>query len=253
MNSKPILLLIFLILTTVKTFAGWYEVYNFTGFIDKYPVTLSFQVYDGYYGEPEKKHYNITGVYKYDKFNNPIRLVGKFDQNTNQLEINELDTNQNITATFSLDFIKNELNGTWKSGNKELEVNLKLKNRLSDIGDEEFHNVEILQSNSLKDFYFVGIYSKKGMNLDAQMTGLRIINKKTNKLLQTLGFEEVETPTGNVMTIIYDNVTTNETNDFIISNDIGRMGGYLLVAYNPKKNLFFLDPVPVIEGVDPDE
>src|SRR5688500_18018828 len=101
MKSKPILLLVFFVLTTAKTFAGWYEVYNFTGFIDKYPVTLSFQVYDGYFGEPEKKHYNITGVYKYDKFNNPIRLIGKFDQNTNQLEIYELDADENITATFS--------------------------------------------------------------------------------------------------------------------------------------------------------
>lgn len=253
MKSKPILILVFLILTAAKTFAGWYEVYNFTGFVDKYPVTLSFQVYDGYFGETQKKHYNIIGVYKYDKFNNPIRLAGEFDQNTYQLEINELDADENITAIFSLDFIKNELNGTWKSGNKELQVNLKLKNKLSDLGEEEFRNIEILQSNSLKDFYFVGIYSKQNESQDTYMNGLRIFNKKTNQLLQTLGFEEVETPTGNVMTIIYDNVTTDETNDFIISNDIGRIGGYLLVAYNPKKNLFFLDPVPVIEGVDPDE
>lgn len=253
MKSKPILILVFLIFTAAKTFAGWYEVYNFTGFIDKYPVTLSFQVYDGYFGEPEKKHYNIIGVYKYNKFNNPIRLVGEFDQNTYQLEIYELDADENITATFSLDFIKNELNGTWKSGNKELQVNLKLKSKLSDSGEEEFRNIEILQSNSLKDFYFVGIYSKQSESQDAYMNALRIFNKKTNQLLQTLGFEEVETPTGNVMTIIYDSVTTDETNDFIISNDIGRMGGYLLVAYNPKKNLFFLDPVPIIEGIDPDE
>lgn len=253
MKSKLLLLITFFILISANTFARWYEVYNFTGFIGKYPVILSFQVNEGYFGEAGKKDYNLIGVYKYDKFNNPIRLEGKFDLNTNQLEINEVDSNQKTTATFSLDFIKNELNGTWKSGNKELSVHLKLKNQISDLGEEEFRNIEILQYNSLKDFYFVGIYSKNRESQDVYMNGLRIFHKKNNQLLQTLGFEEVETPTGNVATIIYDNVMTTEGNNFIIYNEIGRMGGYLLVDYNPKKNLFFLDPVPVIEGIDPDE
>lgn len=253
MKSKLLIFLFIFTLTVAKTFAGWYEIYNFTGFIGKYPVTLSFQIKEGYFGETSKKHYNIIGVYKYDKFNNPIRLEGKFDQKTNKIDIYELDVNDKISATFSLNLNSNKLSGTWEKDKNQLQVNLKLKDKLSDLANEEFENIEILQYHSLKDFYFVGSYTKYRESEDAHMRELKIINKKTNKLLQTLNFDKIESSTGNIMTIIYDNVTTYDKNDFIISNDIGRVGGYVLVNYNREKNRFFLNPDPVIEGINPDE
>ncbi len=81
------------------------------------------------------------------------------------------------------------------------------------------------------------------------MTALRIINKKTNTIFQTLNFENIDTPTGNIMTIIYDNVTLSNGNNFYVSNQIGRVGGYLNVSYNADKKRFILDPEPVAEGV----
>lgn len=84
------------------------------------------------------------------------------------------------------------------------------------------------------------------------MTDLKIISKKTNQTFQTLNFDAVETPTGNLMTIIFDNVSINKTKAFIIYNSYGRVGGYLVVNYNSSKNRFLLNPEPIAEGTNPD-
>ena len=248
---KVKILLLFFFLIAVKGFAGWYEVYNFTGKIDKFPVTFSLQVRSGYFGESEKKDNNVIGVYKYDKFNNPIRLEGKFDQKNNRIEVYELDAKDKISATFSLILKSKTLSGTWKNNQKQLNVTLQLKDKLSDLANEQYQNIEILQYQTLKDYYFVGIYKKDSKSKDAVMRDLKIINKKTNQTFQTLNFDAVETPTGNLMTIIFDNVSADITNDFIIFNSYTRVGGYLMVKYNSAKKRFVLNPVPIAEGENP--
>lgn len=249
MKIKILLLLFFLF--AVKGFAGWYEVYNFTGKIDKFPVTFSLQVRSGYFGESAKKDYNVVGVYKYDKFNNPIRLEGKFDQKNKRIEVYELDNNGKISATFSLTLKAKNLSGNWKNNQKQLNVTLQLKDKLSDLANEQFENIEILQFQTLKNYYFVGIYKKDSKSEDAVMKDLKIVNKKTNQTFQTLNFDAVETPTGNLMTIIFDNVSADKTNDFIIFNSYGRVGGYLMVRYNAAKKRFILNPSPIAEGENP--
>jgi len=243
--------LLFFLVVAVKSFAGWYVVYNFTGKIDQFPVTFSLQVRSGYFGESAKKDYNVIGVYKYDKFNNPIRLEGKFDQKNNRIEVYELDAKDKISATFSLILKSKNLSGTWKKNQKQLNVTLQLKDKLSDLANEQFENIEILQYQTLKDYYFVGIYKKGSKSEDAVMKDLKIINKKTNQTLQTLNFDSIETPTGNLMTIIFDNVSADITNDFIIFNSYTSVGGYLMVKYNSAKKRFILNPVPIAEGENP--
>ncbi len=81
------------------------------------------------------------------------------------------------------------------------------------------------------------------------MRELKIIDKETNKAFQIFNFEHIETPTGNVMTIIYDNITIGKGNDFLISNQIGRVVGYLNVNFNIKNKQFVLNPEPVAEGL----
>lgn len=249
MKAKLIVLVATLILTSLKTFAGWYNTYNYTGLIDRYPVTLSFQIKEGYFGEPAKKNYNVIGVYKYDKVNHPIRLEGVFNQSTQELKIYEIGTNNKVSATFHLSFSTQQLTGSWSSGKSKLKVNLRLVNRLSDRSDEAFDNIQILQFPSLQQYYFIGVYAKKSNSNDAHMRELKIINKETNKTFQILNFEHIETPTGNVMTIIYDNITAGKDNDFLVSNQIGRVGGYLNVNFNIKNKQFVLNPEPVAEGL----
>jgi len=248
MKAKIIVSIIVLFFTSVKSFAGWYDIYNYTGYIDRYPITLSFQLKEGYFGEPAKKSYNIIGIYKYDKFNSPIRLEGVFNQSTHEIKLNEIGSFDKISATFSLHFSSLQLSGSWSGGKSRLAVKLNLANRLSDLAAEAFDNIQILQYSSLRDYYFIGIYAKKTEARNAGMTTLKIIKKADNKIFQTLHFESVETPTGNLMTIIYDNITTGKGNNFIISNQIGRVGGYLSVDFNPKSKRFILNPEPIAEG-----
>ena len=249
MKAKFFLLATAFILISVKSFAGWYKTYNYTGLVGRYPVTLSFQIKEGYFGEPAKKHYNVIGVYKYDKLNHPIRLEGVFNQSTQEVKIYEIGTNNMISATFHLNFSPQQLTGSWSRGKSKLKVNLRLVNRLSDLSDEAFDNIQILQFSSLQHYYFIGVYAKKSNSTEAHMCELKIINKETNKTFQILNFEDIETPTGNVMTIIYDNITTGKDNNFLISNQIGRIGGYLNVNFNIKNKQFVLNPEPVAEGL----
>ncbi|RZK04287.1 MAG: hypothetical protein EOO46_16915, partial [Flavobacterium sp.] len=108
------ILLILLSLGLSKVYAGWYECYNFKGTIGNYPITFSVQVRKGYFGEKEKKNFNIVGVYKYDKFNNPINLEGKIDFATKKALLYEISDNKH-TATFEFDFSKNECRGVWRN------------------------------------------------------------------------------------------------------------------------------------------
>lgn len=253
MKTKLTYILLLLLLSG-NTYAGWYECYNFTGKIDKYPITLSFQIREGYFGEKDKKQFNVIGVYKYDKYNNPIRLEGIYTKKTGDLTLYEL-YDEKIAATFHLNLKSDSMKGYWENATKNLEVNLLFKDQLSDLSNEEFDNRDILQYNSLKDFYFVGIYKKDTDNTyRTTMTDLKIIRKKDNTLYQTLNFDTFETGTGNLMTIIYDNVSTGfNDHQFTVSNDAGRIGGFFVVTYNEKNGKFILDPEPVIEGVFPDE
>ncbi|MEP6924078.1 MAG: hypothetical protein ABI954_06415 [Pyrinomonadaceae bacterium] len=133
---------------------------------------------------------------------------------------------------------------------QKLPLNLKYLSKLTDTtAEDQFTNVEILQANSLKDFYFIGVYSKNKNQEDAEMTQLKIIRKKDNALFQTLNFSKVETRTGNLMTVIFDNVeANNKSSNFTISNKAGRVGGYLTVNYNLKKKRFILNSKPRIDG-----
>lgn len=82
------------------------------------------------------------------------------------------------------------------------------------------------------------------------MNKLKIIRKSDNSIFQILDFSKIETPTGNLMTVIYDNIinVNIKTKILIISNNIGRVGGYITVNFNPKTKKFDIDPEPVIEG-----
>ncbi len=238
----------FAIFSSTKAFAGWYECYNFKGTIGKYPITLSLQIRQGYFGEPNKKDFNLIGVYKYDKHNDPIRLEGQLNTSTKKVLLYELN-NKQYSAIFSFSFSETEISGTWKGKNdsQELPFHLKFVSKLIDTSESnQFDEIEILQSQALPEFYFVGRYSKSLDDDRVKMNKLQIFRKKDNSLFQTLDFTKIETATGNVMTIIYDNVDVENirSKKLTVSNNIGRMGGYVIITYNAKTNKFILNPNP---------
>lgn len=249
------LLTIFILLLTLgltKAYAGWYECYNFKGTIDKYSITLSLQVRQGYSGEKDKKDFNIFGVYKYDKHNDPIRLEGKINFKDNKVLLYEISNNK-YSATFEFDFSEIKSNGIWKnlSTNKTMPLQLNFVSKLIDTLEEnQFIGIDILQANSLVDFYFVGNYSKTSGDNRAQMNRLKIIKKKDNTVFQTIDFSKIDSPTGNVMTIIFDNVEVinQRAKKISVSNSAGRMGSDLQIIFNSKTKKFKLNPDPIIFG-----
>jgi hypothetical protein len=250
--KKSLFTILTFVLAVTNTYAGWYECFSYKGKIDKYSISLSFQIKEGYFGEKSKKDFNIIGVYKYDSYNNPIRLEGTFDYKKNKILLYEIN-NDKYTATFEFNFSKDKCAGVWTNllTNKRLPLQLTNTSILIDqIEENEFNNIDILQAGSLEGFYFIGVYSKKRNHDTAQMDRLKIINKKDNAVFQTIDFSKIETLTGNIRTIIFDNVeiTDSKKKELIVWNDIGRMGGYLTIQFDSKTNKFKLDPKPTIDG-----
>ena len=249
-----IMLILLLVFNPTKVFAGWYRCYNFNGTIGLHPVTLSIQIRPGFFGEQGKKDFNVIGVYKYNQYNNPISLEGIIDFKTNKALLYEVDDTAN-KAIFEFQFLEGNCSGTWKNlnTNKVLPLHLNYVLKLTDTtGTGEFNNIEILQKKSLKGFYFTGIYSKKSGDEKAHMDKLKIISKKDNTVFQIIDFSKVKSATGNMYTIIYDNVqlTNAKANEFAVSNDIGRVGGLLTITYSTRAHKFKLNPVPELDGPD---
>lgn len=253
MTKRTFTIFLFLLsLSLTNVYAGWYKCYNFKGTIGEYPITLSLQVSKGFFGAKDKKDFNIIGVYKYDKHNEPIRVEGKLNFKDNKVLLYEITDNKH-SATFEFNFSETKSNGIWKnlSANTTKRLHLIYVSKLIDTLEESHAaNIEILQVNSLPEFYFVGDYSKTSGENRAQMTKLKIIKKKSNEIFQTIDFSKVETPTGNVMTIIFDNIgfVNSKTKEFTVSNDMGRMGGFLTIRFNSKTGKFKLNPNPEIDG-----
>ncbi len=100
-----------------------------------------------------------------------------------------------------------------------------------------------MQNASLKEFLLIGIYSRKGRYKDAQMDQLKLVDKKSGKIFQTLDFSSIPTQVGNVITNIFLNVEVGDYDkdgcpDILIWNRIGKMGEPLYAYYNPQKRFF---------------
>ncbi|MES2208230.1 MAG: hypothetical protein V4525_15715 [Pseudomonadota bacterium] len=245
---KKILLTLFLsIAVTGQVNAGWYTVYNFKGSINSNPIQLSIQLLQGYSGDP--KTVNVKGVYMYEKIHEPITLEGTLNEG-NHILLKEADK-KGPHAIF--DFVLSEaptITGSWLQLNTMNKLTLVLEKNgvLNDTNSATVINpVEVMQTPSLSDKYFIGVYSKKAGADRAKMDALKIIDKKTNTLFQEINFSPVETATGNVSTVIYEN-TQLAKNNIRVLNEIGKMGGYLNINLNSKTKRYVLNPKPVTEG-----
>ena len=246
MNKLFSITLLLLCLSVTKVSAGWYECFNFKGHIGTYPITLSMQNREGYFGEKSKRNFNLIGIYKYDKFNTPIRLEGKLDKVSNKAILYETVNNAH-TAVFEFSFSERGCTGVWRSSKEtkqSLPLTLNFVSKIADLNTgSAFSNIDVLQFESLPAFYFVANYSKIKGHDQAQMKNLKIIRKKDNSLYQTLSLENVEAQTGNVMTIIYDNVTVidEKRKTLGVSANIGKDINPLTISYNSKSGRFYFD------------
>lgn len=150
------LLTFLLLLGFFNARAGWYECYNFKGTIGGEPVTLSIQLVNSYL-DSHKTKFTVSGVYKRDKVNEPIRLTGELDLDYKKAILYETSSydapaSENTTATLEFDFSAATSVGFRRdlvSGTSQ-PVRLEQISKLRDFAaGDRMENIEILQSDSL--------------------------------------------------------------------------------------------------------
>jgi hypothetical protein len=152
---------------------------SYSGFIDKYPITLV--IHSGYGS-------GIPAAYAYDKFDTPITVDGTLKKS--RLQLFEKDNNKNIQATLRFNNFSEaaqKLQGEWinKDSTKRLKISL-TRNFEIDAGTQK--QWEILQYKSLPDHYFKLVVTKSSYG-DLQVTGVKIFDKKTDRFIQQIDLE----------------------------------------------------------------
>ncbi len=153
---------------------------SYSGYLGKFPITLIMYHYsDGV----------SLAYYAYDNYDSPITINGNF--NNGELKLFEKDNSGNITATLIFENFKEnneEIKGRWvKSDNSKTYPILLHKDFDIGYGDNlEWTNKELLQSKSTKEHYFKTIIDKDKGDFYAKISGVKIFEKKTDKLIQTI-------------------------------------------------------------------
>ncbi len=249
-----LLLIILLQILTLQAFAGWYECYTYKGQVAGVNVKVYIQLRE--INANSKDSIPVSGTYKYENINEPIVLEG-YLINNKSLEL--IEYHDNIAfAKLTLQWGNKSLNGQWKSDQKNHKIILTETGRLIDTEREMVNNpTEILMSSSFREEYIVGVYYKREEYIvgvyykreedyRARISELKIIDKKTNQVRHTIKFKNEDSPVGNVMTIIFKNVTAwkktdNSEKAIEIVEDDGRMGQSFFMTYNSKTNTFIKD------------
>ncbi|WP_426485520.1 XAC2610-related protein [Flavobacterium sp. 2] len=205
---------------------------SYTGFIDKYPIEFVTYLYSDGVG---------TAIYAYSNFDTPIVLSAKLTGKT--LVFTEKDKTNKETAKLTFQNYNEksqQLNGIWKDLNsgKELKIILS-KEFVIDYGDNvEWTDREILQPESFKDKYFKLIVSKEKGRFYAQVAGVKIIEKKTDKLIQKI---DLECQLWGLNNISIDDYNFDGIPDFSVfeSSYAGPNTSSLYILYNPKTGKYF--------------
>jgi hypothetical protein len=225
---KQAIYIISLLLTSFNLFSQT----SYSGFIDKYPIELVTHIYsDG----------DARAVYAYSNFDEPILINGKLQKH--KLSLFEKDKSGNDKATLIFDNFNagdNEIKGNWtdlKTG-KQLEITLTKRFDI-DYGDSvEWKDRELLQSASLGDKYFKLIVSKAKGYFYARVTGVKILERKTDRLIQQL---ELDCQLMGLKNISVGDYNFDGIPDFSVfeSSYAGTNTSSLYFLYDKKTNKYF--------------
>lgn len=151
---------------------------SYSGFVGKYPIELVTYIYsDG----------DARAIYAYSNYDEPMVINGELKQGI--LTLNEKDSMGQVKATLifeSFDKESNRLEGVWKDLKDERQLPIRLtKNFDINYGNDiEWTDREIIQPVSLSNHYFKLVVSKEKGSFLARVTGVKILEKKTDKLIQ---------------------------------------------------------------------
>ncbi len=225
---KQTIIILTLFLLTFNVFGQT----KYTGFIDKYPIELVTYIYsDG----------DARAIYTYSNYDEPIVINGELKQS--KLTLYEKDNNERnkATLTFSnFDAKSNQLKGTWKELNsdKQYKITLTKVFEINYGGNIEWKEREIIQPASLKDKYFKLVISKAKDNFHANVTGVRIYEKKTDKLIQKI---DLECQLWGLDNINVEDYNFDGITDFSVFEQsyAGPNTSRLYFLYNPKTKKYF--------------
>jgi len=205
---------------------------SYRGYVDKYPIELvTYSYSDGV----------VRSFYVYTNFDSPIRSDGHFKNNVLTLE--EKDNSEKTKATLIFKNYKAEasnLEGIWKDikTNKELKIIL-TKTTDIDYGDNvEWPDKELLQCASMKDKYFKIVISKSKDDFFGKVTGVKIFEKKTDRLLQKL---EMDCQLWSIENIAVDDYNFDGYEDFSVfeSSYAGPNTSSLYFLFDPQTGKYF--------------
>ena len=155
----------------------------FTGTIGPYPVELQVGIsYDG-----------TQGVYLYKSTNIPIEINSRIRDSV--WTLTEKDGNNKDRARFTFQsFNKNNtlFSGIWKdlSTGRELPVTLTKKYDADASGNDiSWNNREIIQLATVRENYFRAVVNKNKDAYYPVVTAIRLMDRKTDQLIQEFGVE----------------------------------------------------------------
>ena len=157
---------------------------SYKGFIGKYPIQLVTYIYtDG----------DVRAIYAYDKHDTPIIINGR--RKKNRLELYEKDERGIVKARLVFkDFQNtgdNRIFGEWVNSDSTTRLKIALTKQFEiDYTDETtWANREIIQAASLDKHYFKLLISKETADANERVTGVKIFEKVTDKLIQTIDLD----------------------------------------------------------------
>lgn len=153
---------------------------SYSGYLGKFPITLVLYHYsDGV----------SLAYYSYDNYDSPIIINGNLKKG--ELKLFEKDENGNNSATLVFENFEEsnkEIKGEWIKSvdSKTYQITLKKDFDIGYGDNLEWTNKELLQSKSTKEHYFKTIITKEKGDFSARISGVKIFQKKTDKLIQSI-------------------------------------------------------------------
>jgi hypothetical protein len=219
-----------LILSSMPSFS---QVRIFSGYIDKYPIQLvTFSYSDG-----------ITrAIYSYDKHDTPMIINGK--QKNDSLFL--IEYNDKGGAIFEFPMFKStskEIIGKWISQNKQTIYDIKLTkiNQFDSYDSTSFDTLEFMQPYSINNHYFKLLITKKEGDV-IRVTGVRIYEKETDRLIQQLNMDCEFWGLENISVGDYN---FDGIDDFSVfeSSYAGPNTSRIYVLRNPKAEKYFISEI----------
>ncbi|WP_176016753.1 hypothetical protein [Burkholderia sp. BCC0398] len=220
------------------SFAGWYEVANYTGTIGNAPVHVSVQTYDAI-NHNDAGRWRVDGSYYYDAHRKPIPLRGHREpdgrltlceasspaSNADSPVVPAAAPSRPKPCPIALVVVGKTATGTWDDGRKTLPITLNEVGRLNDTDTQHLQldgSVDIPMWYRTKTHMLVGVYALSD-KCGIAMRSLRAVNIATGRIDRTIA---LDCDAGMVMTSIYANVADTRRAGYVSVEFRGGKMGY---------------------------